>query len=425
MKTETKQRIGATVITLGIVLGAGLYLNKPSSEVQQQSKTGNKLSLKTGDADNPNDTIRVLKEEAEAATNLAKQTAEKYSEYQVNTSKTIDSLKSQIDSQGKDSIRRTEQIQSEISQTLKNFGELMKGQKQPVTTSPVPLDENEWVTIEPVNSINSNSPYQVEKINYEPKATESSGDFLFENVDIITDKDEEQFVPIATIPKNSVILNAETLTTLIGRIPVNGNVFEAYEFSVITSADNFTPHEHEVPFLENAIWSGVATGDKDLRCVRGDITSVTFVFTDESILTVNAENNKPLATITTDTGISCVPGEYVTNLPKYIAALGVAGAVAGIGEAVAEDETVNTFTSGGTALTRVTGDTAKFIAGRAIESSASAMTHIIENEYANSYSAVVKPPGQVISMIMKEQVNIDYNLNARKVTYVNPEDYDE
>ncbi|MDM9542116.1 TIGR03752 family integrating conjugative element protein, partial [Klebsiella pneumoniae] len=49
---------------------------------------------------------------------------------------------------------------------------------------------------------------------------------------------------------------------------------------------NLTVNGIQLPDVEGAIVSGTATGDWTLSCVRGDVQSITFVFSDGTVRTV-------------------------------------------------------------------------------------------------------------------------------------------
>ena len=197
-------------------------------------------------------------------------------------------------------------------------------------------------------------------------------------------------------------------------------MFEPFNFFIQTGSENWTSQDHQIPFLERAIWRGVATGDKDLQCIRGKLTSVTFVFTDETIQTVSGTRDRPLAELATTTGSNCVPGQYVSNTRKYLAAYGLGGALAGLGEGIASNETLTSLTDGGRIITAVNGDTGNFLAGRALSASANKAAEIIDDEYESSFSSVVLQAGVEVNMIALEQINIDHDAAGRKVSYLDP-----
>lgn len=89
---------------------------------------------------------------------------------------------------------------------------------------------------------------------------------------------EKNAAPVYTLPENSTLVGSRAMTALLGRIPIDGKVTDPYPFKVMIGKDNLTANGIELPDVQGAIVSGTATGDWTLSCVRGAITSITFVF---------------------------------------------------------------------------------------------------------------------------------------------------
>ena len=449
MATDNSKDISKTqkaVILIGVLIAVGgtiKYLD-PSAQKLTVPPTKQSIaeSLPKGDADSPIDTIRALKQDAKKAAKQAASTNANLDEYKKTAQAQIDSLSKQLNAQGEQASIAMQRGVGELKSELSNFRALMEGelkaQSKGGSGSTSAGDPNEWIEIPPMNTLPSNQGIsgetsQLQKIGlFQGEGDEKQG-YAVNNGFLLTDTttqdistisvNDSGLVPVATIPSNSPLMNSVTLSTLIGRIPKGGQVFEAYNFYIYTGADNLTSQNHEIPFLEEAIWRGVATGDKDLECVRGALTHVTFVFTDGTIQEVEGTRQKPLAEIVTPTGSNCIPGEYVSNTAKYIAMFGLGGGIAGLGEAIANNESVTSVTSSGSILSRVDGDAGKFLAGKALSEGAQQAARIIESEYNNSFASVVKEPGIPINMMALRQIAIDYDVNGRKVSYVNPDDY--
>lgn len=76
------------------------------------------------------------------------------------------------------------------------------------------------------------------------------------------------------------------MTALIGRVPVDGTVNDPYPFKVLVGPDNLTANGIDLPDVVGAVMSGTAAGDWTLSCVRGQVESITFVFSDGTVRTV-------------------------------------------------------------------------------------------------------------------------------------------
>jgi len=141
-------------------------------------------------------------------------------------------------------------------------------------------------------------------------------------------KNADTVRPVYTVPANSTLTGAVAMTALIGRIPVDGTIDDAYPFKVLIGADNLTANGIELPDVAGAVASGTASGDWTWSCVRGQIRSITFVFYDGTIRTVtsttagnaNAGGNMHggLGWISDPHGIPCVSGVQRSNAQQYL-----------------------------------------------------------------------------------------------------------
>ena len=224
--------------------------------------------------------------------------------------------------------------------------------------------------------------------------------------------------PVYTIPKNATLVGSTSLTALIGRIPVEDRVRDPMPFKVITGNDNLATNGHRIPNLRGTIWSGQAIGDWTLSCVTGTLNSVTFVFDDGTIRTVDpAEARSNLGWITDAYGVPCLRGDRVSNFRPMMAAHLASGAVTGIANAAALAETErNTNAIGGT-TSSVTGDIAKFMIGKSIANSSQSMTSWLNERSKQEFDAVVVPAGQKVVLQIDAEITIDYHPKGRKLTY--------
>jgi len=371
------------LVGVGVLIMAGFFFNgklynkstKPKAKVTTESKLASVIV--DGDADSAVDMARRLNKTAREAVDAAQSAQAKTNEYQVATAEKIDALINSIDADKKRNDKRVRSGLSDIKTELNNFKQLVTGQLQATAKQ-----SNQAAPQAPVAGWTKIGPVNILPETYSGPRTD--------------------------------------VTSVDGRVPKRGNVFEPFNFFVQTGSDNWTSQDHQIPFLERAIWRGVATGDKDLQCIRGSLTSVTFVFSDETIQTVSGTKDKPLAELVTTTGSNCIPGEYVSNTRKYLAAYGMSGALTGLGEGIADNETITSLTDSGRIISAVNGRTGNFLAGRALSASASKAAEIIDEEYESSFASVVLQAGVDVNMIALKQIDIDHDAAGRKVTYLDP-----
>ncbi len=243
--------------------------------------------------------------------------------------------------------------------------------------------------------------------------------------------------PYYTVPRNATLVGSTGMTALIGRIPTQGQVQDPFPFKVIVGADNLAANGIEIPGVDGMIFSGTATGDWALSCVRGTLHSVTFVFTDGTIRTVSSDdnslqqlnrsqggnasttfNNRPLGWISDRRGIPCVSGTRISNAIDYLAGRMLARAVEAGGKAFSQGEVTNQ-TSGALGVTTsvITGDAAKFAGLNALSGSANELSEYLRERAAQSFDVVFVDTGVELAIHIDIELPIDYDPNGRQTTY--------
>jgi len=424
--SKSSQLIGVLGTILLVAAAYGLTQQDDAASAQTEPSKRLGALLVEGDADTPIDTIRRLQQNAKSAVDKAAQTDQKVERFAETTTSKLEALTELLTAIRDDSNDEIDTRVGSMKSEMQNWMQLMEGRMKQANTRDYRQQDgaalNTWVEIAPLNA-HPMQFAQARRLQSDPAIAEyalNNGFLLNQTTDPATgdaDNTEPQSIPVATIPVNSPLLNSMTLSTLIGRVPKGGQVFEPFNFYIQTGIDNWTSQDHDIPYLERAIWRGVATGDKDLECIRGALVSVTFVFTDETIQTVQGSREEPLAELVSTTGSNCVPGQYVSNTGKYIAMYGLGGGLAGLGQAISENETVSSFTASGSLIRSVNGDTGNFLAGKALSASAVKAAEIIDDEYQNSFSSVVLESGLTVNLMALRQIDIDYDPQGRKVRY--------
>jgi integrating conjugative element protein (TIGR03752 family) len=241
--------------------------------------------------------------------------------------------------------------------------------------------------------------------------------------------------PAWTIPENSTLIGSRAMTALLGRIPLNGTVTDPYPFKVLIGKDNLAANGIDIPEMEGAVVSGTASGDWTLSCVRGQVNSITFIFTDGTVRTVpqpsdNAANNtnqgaaqnkvdttSGIGWISDENGIPCISGERKSNASTYLPTLfGLAAAEAGGDVLTQNQQTTQTNGYGGT-TSSLTGDAGKAVLGGAISGGMKETTDWVKQRYGQTFDAIYVPPGARLAVHITRQLNIDYDENGRKVRY--------
>ncbi|QEA38640.1 TIGR03752 family integrating conjugative element protein [Pistricoccus aurantiacus] len=242
--------------------------------------------------------------------------------------------------------------------------------------------------------------------------------------------------PIYTIPENSTLMGSLAMTALLGRVPVDGTVNDPYPFKVMIGKDNLTANGIELPEVQAAVASGTATGDWTLSCVRGNISSLTFVFADGTVRTVpspedvnqggGGNDNRHSQTIgggnsigwiSDQAGLPCISGVRRSNAQQYLGTQSLLTAAgAGVATLLADDDarSITTIGADGSISQAMSGSQA---AGQIMSQGISDMSQWVNKLYGEAFAAVYVPPGQDVAIHINKQLPIDYETEGRKVRY--------
>lgn len=254
-------------------------------------------------------------------------------------------------------------------------------------------------------------------------------------------KEEERDEPVYTVPRNSTLIGSTGMTALIGRIPFKGVVEDPFPFKVIVGRDNLAANGIEVPGLDGMVFSGKATGDWTLSCVRGDVISVTYVFDDGTIREVSADTKKNLEAkqqgsqgqkkilgwISDRRGIPCVSGKRISNAPTYLTGRILASAAEAAAGAFSQSQTTNTVSaSQGVTTSVITGDAGQYAAGQALAGGTNEISQYLRERAAQSFDVVYVDTGAELAVHVDIELPIDYEPNGRKIHYAfNQQTHDE
>ncbi len=246
-----------------------------------------------------------------------------------------------------------------------------------------------------------------------------------------------QSVPYFTIPENATLAGVTSMSSLIGRVPVDGRVTDPMQFKAIVGRDNLAANGFEMPDdLAGMIVTGIAIGDMALSCSEGKVRSITFVFNDGSIRTVSTRRGRgqvgggsagagstisgvgqDLGYISDEHGNPCIPGKFVTNAASYLTDIVAAKSLGVAAKAYSEAErTVSTNLVGGY-TSSVTGSQNRFALGAAASGAADELSSWLLARLKNSFDAVVTPSGQRLVVHLDQEIQLDKAPNARKLVY--------
>ncbi len=263
---------------------------------------------------------------------------------------------------------------------------------------------------------------------------------------------EPPLVPFYTIPQNATLTRVTTMTSLIGRVPIDGKVTDPMQFKLLIGRENLAASGMFVPDeISGIVVSGIAIGDMAMSCSEGHIYSLTFVFEDGTIRTVNADSKggsggssggagmsmgggagasggsvnsgaaggrRPLGYISDLWGNPCIAGRFVTNAPSYltdIVGLRSLGVASRAYAAAQTSTTTNGVTGGDT--TSVTGSRGAYVMGQAAAGATDEVTNWLLQRLKNSFDAVVTPAGQKVVVHIDQEIAIDKAPNGRRLDH--------
>lgn len=240
--------------------------------------------------------------------------------------------------------------------------------------------------------------------------------------------------PVYTVPTNSTLMGSVAMTALIGRVPIDGTVNDPYPFKVLVGPDNLTANGIDLPEVAGAVFSGSASGDWTLSCVRGQVRSITFVFHDGTIRTIpedrdgnqqNSQQGNPqqgyqgggLGWISDPHGIPCVSGERRSNAQQYLGSQAlITAAGAGVASLIKSDSGRMSYVGADGSIGTV-GISGQEAVGRILAGGVQEMSQWVNKLYGQAFAAVYVQPGAKVAVHLDKPLAIDYDPEGRKVDH--------
>mgnify|MGYP000493799563 CR=1 FL=1 len=235
--------------------------------------------------------------------------------------------------------------------------------------------------------------------------------------------DKPTVYPAMTISDNSILYDTTALTYIVGRIPVGGRVPDPFPAKMIVGKEVLIANGHDLPGIEGMFFSGYATGDMNLGCVRAEMNSYTFIFDDGRQVSFREEprtgkgNEEPMAYISDRFGLPCVMGKFVSNVTEFLSIQAGLSGLTAAGEAYAAAQVTTGVNGIGGSSSTVTGDSGKYAMGKVVSGAFSDISKWMLDRQENSFDAVVVPSGTKVSLHINRNILIDYDEAARRVDY--------
>jgi integrating conjugative element protein (TIGR03752 family) len=213
---------------------------------------------------------------------------------------------------------------------------------------------------------------------------------------------------------------------LLGIVPnEEGSVLDPIRFKLITGPENLATNGHFIPGIRDIVWSGVAIGNREMSCVRGEVHSVTFTFDDGRVYTQSSTRDgdtkttnirKILGYISDTRGKPCLTGELITNAEDYLKDRMIAAGVGATADSFAQTQETTTV-SEGVSQTFFTGDQGEFIAAATLSGSLKELTDYLRDRQRNAVDLVYLDGGQDVVLHVEDEITIDYLTKGRKLDY--------
>lgn len=231
---------------------------------------------------------------------------------------------------------------------------------------------------------------------------------------------------VYTVPTNSTLMGSVAMTALIGRVPIDGTVNDPFPFKVLVGPDNLTANGIDIPDVAGAVFSGTASGDWTLSCVRGQVRSITFVFHDGTVRTIpeDSERNSQqsnqqdgLGWISDPYGIPCVSGVRRSNAQQYLGTQAlITAAGAGVASLIDSDSGQMSYVGADGSVGTV-GISTNEAVGRILAGGVQDMSQWVNRLYGQAFAAVYVQPGARVAVHLEKPLHIDYDPEGRRVDH--------
>lgn len=235
-------------------------------------------------------------------------------------------------------------------------------------------------------------------------------------------------IKMYTIPQNTWLTGVIAEQPLIGIVPVNGEVINPRTLSFAVQAKNLAANNWHLPAVLKGIQGdAVCQGFFAIKrpAVTCNVTSLTFIFQDGRINTVNAKQNKKLGVITDLYGNPQISGNLHSNLGYFLAGTTLFSGAQGYGNALSAAQ-VNTQSGAGAvpSITTIIHNANTYAAGQGLSAAAQAANQWWVDRMKSTFDYVEVPnwnprTHQLLQLNVKvtQSIALDYNHKDRKVIY--------
>lgn len=228
--------------------------------------------------------------------------------------------------------------------------------------------------------------------------------------------------PVYTIPRNATLIDSTALTALIGRVPLEGRVRDPMPFKVLTGNVNLAANGLTIDGIEGMVWSGWAVGDWTLSCVSGYVDSVTFVFSDGTIHSIESTqqtgvSDQALGWISDSYGNPCLPGVRKSNAGAFLLQQSLLNSSSAASDTAASLETTQSLSPTGAIQSFVSGDSSRYVLGRTLAGGLRSTSDWLAKRAEQEFDAVFLPSGHRVAIHVEQELQINYDPTGRKLKH--------
>ncbi|WP_052478953.1 TIGR03752 family integrating conjugative element protein [Vibrio jasicida] len=445
--------VGAAVaaVMVGLVYAASVAKQSPRSDKGEKDapvvvETSNASMATLGNlGDTPDETLRTL------VANINKDQGEKAALEQElkRTQDALQTQKKESNAQLDALAQRLNQQLVQLEQKIGQDWETLKARQQPIAIASPDLD-----------ALGINSEREGDISGYEELGTSHASTSLVWIEPLDAKQDEEgqwttplmkaanalsekasdmdapfdsqsSITPVYTLHRGTILSNATSLTALMGRIPVNGQVTSPYPFSMVVGNQNLMANGFSLHDVQGAIVTGTVTGDWSLSCVRGVVESIDFIRTDGTILSYPQEEDaidasfdgqsvqtQDLGYLADPNGNPCLTGVRISNAPQYLTTKGLLDAASAAAEAAASAQQTVTV-EGGSSTSALTGSAMTHAAGQSAAALTGTISEFIQARMGSSFDIVYVEPGVKAAIHFRKPITLSVPAVPYRVRYDN------
>lgn len=228
--------------------------------------------------------------------------------------------------------------------------------------------------------------------------------------------------PVITIPINATLIDSTALTALIGRVPSEGRVQDPMPFKVLTGNVNLAASGAKIEGIEGMMWGGWAVGDWTLSCVSGFVDSVTFVFSDGTIHSIESEqisgdSSQALGWISDPHGNPCIPGTRKSNASSYLLQQSLLNTSMAASDTAAALETTQSLSPSGAIQSLITGDASRYVLGKTLSGGLQSASDWFSRRAQQQFDVVLLPAGHSVAIHVEKELEINYDSKGRKLNH--------